>query len=52
MVSDRALQDIDSAWSTYMVMNRTEDTSWRDSHHTHSKLAPCHTLDFKAKGYC
>src|SRR5512146_1980380 len=49
MVSDRSLQYVDGAWSVSMVMNRAEDASRLDGHHTHSKLAPCHTLDLRAK---
>jgi hypothetical protein len=49
MVSDRPLQYIDDTWSVFMVMHRAEDASRLDGHHTHSKLAPCHTIDFKAK---
>ena len=49
MVSDRSLQYIDHAWPVFVVMNRAEDASRFDGHHTHSKLAPCHALDFRAK---
>jgi hypothetical protein len=49
MVSDCSLQYVDDAWSVFMVVNRAEDTSRLDGHHTHSKLAPCHTLDLRAK---
>ncbi len=49
MVSDRSLQYVDGAWPVFMVMNRAEDASWFDSHHTHPKLAPCHALNFRAK---
>src|SRR5512139_2809858 len=49
MVSDRSLQYVDGAWSVFMVVNRTQDASRLDGHHTHSKLAPCHALDLRAK---
>src|SRR5512132_296253 len=49
MVSDRSLQYVDDAWSVFMVVNRAEDASRLDGHHTHSKLAPCHALDLRAK---
>jgi hypothetical protein len=49
MVSDRSLQDVDGAWSVFMVVNRAEDASRLDGHHTHSKLAPCHAFDLRAK---
>jgi len=49
MVSDRSLQYVDGAWSVFMVVNRAEDASRLDGHHTHSKLAPCHALDLRAK---
>src|SRR5512139_3648346 len=49
MVSDRSLQDVDGAWSAFMVVNRAKDASRLDGHHTHSKLAPCHALDLRAK---
>src|SRR5665647_2291411 len=49
MVSDRSLQYVDGAWSVFMVVNRAEDASGLDGHHTHSKLAPCHALDLRAK---
>jgi hypothetical protein len=49
MVSDRSLQDVDDAWSVFMVMHRAEDASRLHGHHTHSKLAPCHALDLRAK---
>src|SRR6476619_6044686 len=49
MVSDRSLQDIDGAWSVFIVVNRAEDASRLDGHHTHSKLAACHALDLRAK---
>src|SRR4030043_168224 len=48
MVSDRSLQYVDGAWSVFMVVNRAEDASRLDGHHTHSKLAPCHVLDPRA----
>src|SRR5512143_3387467 len=49
MVSDRSLQYVDGAWSVFMVVNRAEDPSRFDSHHSHSKLAPRHALDLGAK---
>jgi hypothetical protein len=49
MVGDRSLQYEDDAWSVFMVVNRAEDASRLDGHHTHSKLAPCHALDLRAK---
>src|SRR5512136_2990753 len=49
MVSDRSLQYVDGAWSAFVVVNRAEDASRLDGHHTHSKLAPCHALDLRAK---
>ena len=49
MVSDRSLQYVDDAWSVFMVVHRAEDASGLDGHHTHSKLAPCHALDLRAK---
>src|SRR4029453_9617416 len=49
MVSDRSLQYVDDAWSVFMVVNRAEGASRLDGHHTHSKLAPCHALDLRAK---
>jgi hypothetical protein len=49
MVIDRSLQYVDGAWSVFMVVNRAKDTSRLDGHHTHSKLAPCHALDLRAK---
>src|SRR5664280_1318752 len=49
MVSDRSLQYVNGAWSVYMVVNRADDPSRLDGHHTHSKLAPCHTLNLRAK---
>src|SRR5574340_1060977 len=49
MVSDRSLQYVDGAWSAFMVVNRPEDASRLEGHHTHSKLAPCHALDLRAK---
>src|SRR5215213_10999305 len=49
MVSDRSLQYVDDAWSVFMVVNRAEDASRLDGRHTHSKLAPCHALDLRAK---
>ena len=49
MVSERSLQYVDDAWSISMVVNRAEDASRLDGEHTHSKLAPCHALDLRAK---
>jgi hypothetical protein len=49
MVSDRSLHNVDDAGSVFMVVNRAEDASRLDGHHTHSKLATCHALDLKAK---
>src|SRR5215211_7632588 len=49
MVSDRSLQDVDDAWSVFVVVNRAEDASRLDGHHPHSKLAPGHALDLRAK---
>src|SRR5579862_525646 len=49
MVGDRSLQDVDDAWSAFMVVNRAEDSSRLDRHHSHSKLAPCHALELRAK---
>src|SRR5215213_7707405 len=49
MVSDRSLQYVDDAWSVFMVVNRAEDASGLDGRHTHSKLAPCHALNLRAK---
>src|SRR5512135_1388293 len=49
MVSDRSFQYVDGAWPVFMVVNRAEDASSREGHHTHSKLAPCHALDLGAK---
>src|SRR5512139_2350352 len=49
MVSDRSFQYVDGAWPVFMVVNRAEDASRLDRHHTHSKLAPCHALDLRAK---
>jgi hypothetical protein len=49
MISDRSLQYVDDAWSVFMVVNRAEDASGLDSHHAHTKLAPCHALDLRAK---
>jgi predicted nuclease of predicted toxin-antitoxin system len=49
MVGDRSLQYVDDSWSVFMVVDRAEDASRLDGHHTHSKLAPCHALDLKAK---
>ena len=53
MVSDRALKYVHDARPVSMVVNRAEDPSRLDGHHTHSKLAPYHAFDFgaKVKGY-
>ena len=40
---------VDDAWSVFMVVNRAEDASGLDGHHTHSKLTSCHAIDLKAK---
>jgi len=45
MVSDRPLQYVDHARPVHMVVNRAEDPSRFDRHHSHPKLPPCHTLD-------
>jgi hypothetical protein len=49
MVSDGSLQDVDDAWSVFMVVYRAEDASRLEGHQTHAKLAPCHALDLRAK---
>jgi len=49
MVGDRSLQDVDGAWSAFMVVNRAEDAARLDGHQTHTKLAPCHALDLRAQ---
>src|SRR4051794_19125983 len=49
MVSDRSLQYVDDAWSVFVIVNRTEDASGLDGHHTHTKLPPCHAFDLRAK---
>src|SRR5487761_1920527 len=49
MVSDRSLQYVDVALFAFMVVNRAEDASRLDGHHTHSELPPCHALDLRAK---
>jgi hypothetical protein len=49
MVCDRSAQYVDDAGSVLMVVNRAEDASRLDGHHTHSKLAPRHALDLRAK---
>jgi hypothetical protein len=49
MVSDGSLQYVDGAWSVFMVVNRAEDASRLEGHHTHPKLAPCHAIDLRAK---
>jgi hypothetical protein len=49
MVSDRSLQHVDDAGSVFMVVNRAEDATRLDGHHTHPKLAPCHAFDLRAK---
>jgi hypothetical protein len=52
MVRDRSLQYVDGAWSAFMVVNRAEDATRLDGHQPHSKLAPCHALDLRAKSNC
>jgi hypothetical protein len=32
-----------------MVVHWAEDSPWLEGHHTHSKLAPGHTLDLRAE---
>ena len=49
VVSDRSLQDVDGAWPAFMVVHRAEDASRLEGHDTHSKLAPCHALDLRAR---
>jgi hypothetical protein len=49
MVGDRSLQDVDGAWSAFVVVDRAEDASRLEGHQTHPKLAPRHTLDLRAK---
>ncbi len=49
MVSDRSLQYVDDAWSVLVVVNRAEDGSRLEAEHAHSKLTPCHLLDFRAQ---
>ena len=49
MVSNRSLQYVDDSWSVFVIVKRAEDASRLDGHHTHSKLAPCHALDLRAK---
>ena len=49
MVRDRSLQYVDDAWPVSVVVNRAEDASRLDGHHTHSELAPCQALDLRAK---
>src|SRR5512139_3744778 len=49
MVSDRSFQYVDVAWPVLVVVNRAEDASRLDGHHTHSKLATCHAFDLGAK---
>src|SRR5512146_2051819 len=49
MVSDRSLQYVDGARSVLMVVKRADDAARLDGHHAHSKLAPCHALDLRAK---
>jgi hypothetical protein len=49
MVSDRPLQDVDSAWPAFVVVNRAEDAARLDGHQTHSQLATCHARDLGAK---
>src|SRR5262249_42941393 len=49
MVGDGSLQYVDDAWSALMVVKRAKNASRLDAEHTHSKLAPCHPLDLRAK---
>src|SRR5215472_9985260 len=49
MVNDRSLQDVDHARSVDMVVNRAEDSSRFDRHHSHPKLPPRHALNFGAE---
>src|SRR5919112_5140797 len=49
MVGDRPLQYVDDARSAFMVVNRAEDASGLDGHHTHPELAPRHALDLGAE---
>jgi len=49
MVGDRSLQDIDDAWSVFMVMHGAEDATRLEGHQTHAQAPACHTLDLRAK---
>jgi len=49
MVSDRPLQDVDSAWPVFVVVNRAEDAARFDGHKPHAKLAANHAGDLQAK---
>jgi hypothetical protein len=49
MISDRALQYVDDAWSAYVVVNRAEHGTRLECEHAHSQLASCHALDLRAK---
>ena len=44
-----AQQHVDDAGPVYVVVYRAEHASRLDGHHAHSKLAPCHALDLRAK---
>lgn len=48
-VRDRSLQNINGAWSVYMVVKRTEYATRLDRHHAHAKLAPSHPFNLRAK---
>lgn len=49
MVGNGSFQDVNDAWPVLVVVNRAEDAARRNVHHSHSKLAPSHSLDFRAK---
>src|SRR4051812_5969430 len=49
MVGDRPLQYVDGAGAVLVVVDGTEYAPRLDRHHAHSKLPPCHTLDFGPK---
>ncbi|CAK6693904.1 hypothetical protein ICNINCKA_01515 [Synechococcus sp. CBW1107] len=49
MISDRSLQNVDDSWPVFMVVHRAEDASRLNGDHPHSKLAPGHALDLRAK---
>jgi hypothetical protein len=49
MISDRSLKYVDHARPVFVIVNRAEDPSRLDRHHSHPKLPPCHALDFRAK---